>query len=193
MAKLMKRWTTGIVAVAVLAALPACDGARKSLIQQKKAPDEFAVYSRAPLTIPPNYGLRPPTPGAPRPGGKDPAGQAYQAMTGRNAPPRAEVASGDFKGSHGEQVLLRQANALNTDPAIRDTVNRETSVLAEESKTVTEKLLFSNSTAAYGERVDADKESQRLRENQALGKPLNEGEVPVIRRKKKGLLEGLIN
>jgi hypothetical protein len=31
------------------------------------APDEFAVESRAPLTIPPDFDLRPPAPGAPRP------------------------------------------------------------------------------------------------------------------------------
>ena len=30
-------------------------------------PDEFAVESRAPLTIPPDYDLRPPQPGAARP------------------------------------------------------------------------------------------------------------------------------
>ena len=30
-------------------------------------PDEFAVESRAPLTIPPEFALRPPQPGAPRP------------------------------------------------------------------------------------------------------------------------------
>jgi Protein of unknown function (DUF3035) len=30
-------------------------------------PDEFAVESRAPLTIPPEFDLRPPQPGAPRP------------------------------------------------------------------------------------------------------------------------------
>jgi hypothetical protein len=30
-------------------------------------PDEFAVESRAPLTIPPEFELRPPQPGAPRP------------------------------------------------------------------------------------------------------------------------------
>ena len=30
-------------------------------------PDEFAVESRAPLTVPPDFDLRPPEPGAPRP------------------------------------------------------------------------------------------------------------------------------
>jgi hypothetical protein len=30
-------------------------------------PDEFAIESRAPLTIPPEFDLRPPQPGAPRP------------------------------------------------------------------------------------------------------------------------------
>ncbi len=33
----------------------------------RSSPDEFAVESRAPLTIPPDFALRPPQPGAPRP------------------------------------------------------------------------------------------------------------------------------
>ena len=33
----------------------------------KRAPDEFAVPTRAPLSLPPDYSLRPPEPGAPRP------------------------------------------------------------------------------------------------------------------------------
>ena len=35
--------------------------------EDKPAPDEFAVYSRAPLSVPPDFGLRPPEPGATRP------------------------------------------------------------------------------------------------------------------------------
>ena len=39
--------------------------------------------------------------------------------------------------------------------------------------------------------VDAEKEQQRIRENQALGKPITEGETPQVKKKraKKGLLE----
>ena len=40
--------------------------------------------------------------------------------------------------------------------------------------------------------VDPTKESQRIRETQALGRPITEGQTPIIeRRKKKGLLEGI--
>ena len=33
----------------------------------RDAPDEFQVTTRAPLSMPPDYALRPPRPGAPRP------------------------------------------------------------------------------------------------------------------------------
>lgn len=195
MAGLRNRWIMGAVAVAVAAALGGCEDARKSLIQDKKAPDEFAVYSRAPLTVPPEFGLRPPRPGAPRPGGKDPSGVAYQAVTGSQPPPagRTQPQPETFAGTAGELALLRNANALQTDPMIRETVNQESSVLAEESLSVTERLLFSQKAAStLGSVVDPEKEAKRLKENQALGKPLNEGDVPTIRRKKYGLLEGLM-
>lgn len=192
-ARIGKWGAAGLTALAAVMALSACSDTRKSLIQGKRAPDEFAVYSRAPLSIPPEFGLRPPTPGAVRAEGKDPTGQAYQAMTGR-VPPQAAVApQAAFAGTQGERALLGQANAMSTDPNIRDTVNRETSILAEESLTVTERLLYPGESKAVGPSVDPAKEAQRLKENQALGKPLNEGDVPTIRRTKKGLLEGLFN
>jgi hypothetical protein len=34
---------------------------------ERTGPDEFAVETRAPLTLPPDFDLRPPQPGAPRP------------------------------------------------------------------------------------------------------------------------------
>ena len=40
---------------------------RRALGIDQGGPDEFAVESRAPLTIPPDFDLRPPQPGAPRP------------------------------------------------------------------------------------------------------------------------------
>jgi hypothetical protein len=39
--------------------------------------------------------------------------------------------------------------------------------------------------------VDPQAEAQRLRENQALGKPVTDGDTPIIRRRKKGALEGI--
>ena len=55
----------GRVMVCLLAVLVAggCEGARKAIGLDKAAPDEFSVYTRAPLSMPPEYGLRPPAPG----------------------------------------------------------------------------------------------------------------------------------
>lgn len=47
--------------------LPGCSDLRIALGMDRVGPDEFAIESRAPLTIPPDFNLRPPTPGAPRP------------------------------------------------------------------------------------------------------------------------------
>ena len=47
--------------------LSACDSFKKAIGLEKTSPDEFAVESRAPLTIPPDFDLRPPQPGAVRP------------------------------------------------------------------------------------------------------------------------------
>ena len=45
-------------------ALSACDSIRKVAGLNKKSPDEFAVTTKAPLVIPPDFNLRPPMPGA---------------------------------------------------------------------------------------------------------------------------------
>ncbi|MEC7944356.1 MAG: DUF3035 domain-containing protein, partial [Pseudomonadota bacterium] len=44
-----------------------CEGVREAAGIAKKAPDEFAIITHAPLSMPPDYGLRPPRPGAERP------------------------------------------------------------------------------------------------------------------------------
>jgi hypothetical protein len=47
--------------------LPGCSDVRMMLGMDRTGPDEFAVESRAPLLIPPDFNLRPPQPGAQRP------------------------------------------------------------------------------------------------------------------------------
>ena len=59
-----------LLAVACLsmgALLSGCSDMRMALGMDRVGPDEFAVESRAPLTIPPDFDLRPPQPGAVRP------------------------------------------------------------------------------------------------------------------------------
>src|SRR5271166_5359348 len=60
--------------------LSACTDFKRSIGLEKTSPDEFAVESRAPLTIPPDFDLRPPQPGAPRPQEKTADQQARQVI-----------------------------------------------------------------------------------------------------------------
>jgi hypothetical protein len=56
-----------VLCLALVLLLPGCTGVRRAIGLDQVGPDEFAVESRAPLTIPPDFDLRPPQPGAPRP------------------------------------------------------------------------------------------------------------------------------
>src|SRR5579863_3824036 len=56
-----------VACLSLIALLPGCTGFRQLVGMDQVGPDEFAVESRAPLTIPPEFDLRPPQPGAPRP------------------------------------------------------------------------------------------------------------------------------
>ena len=79
-------------------------------------PDEFLTVSTAPLTVPPEYGLRPPAPGQPRPQELAPESAARQILLGqRQAVTRSEgeqqlvtLAGGDRageqRGAHADGV-----------------------------------------------------------------------------------------
>lgn len=53
--------------------------------------DAFAVSKRAPLTIPPDFALTPPRPGAPRPQEADSSQQALSAMFANTQPARSQT------------------------------------------------------------------------------------------------------
>lgn len=172
--------------VIAAAALAACSNPSRTLGLEKTPPDEFAVAARAPLSIPPEYSLRPPQPGAPRPQEGTTSDQALRAMTGNRVPVQQRT-----NLSSGERALLSNAGAEGVPSDIRQTVDRETSALAAESESFTDTLVFWRDPEDPATLVEPEAESRRLRENQAFGKSAAEGEMPVIKREKKALLEGI--
>ena len=69
-----------------LVSLAGCgSGVKQALGIGKDAPDEFAIVTKAPLVIPPDFNLRPPQPGAPRPQTSTPSQQAENMMFGVGA------------------------------------------------------------------------------------------------------------
>ncbi|MCW9035047.1 MAG: DUF3035 domain-containing protein [Rhodospirillales bacterium] len=174
-------------------ALTGCDSISENLGYSKRAPDEFAVYRRAPLSLPPSYALRPPSEaGKDRPGTESMTTVARRSLLSQSRQKReAALAEGR---SLGEQSLLRRLGALDIDPNIRRLVNRETSIYIEEDKEFTDKLLFWKEKKPFGDTVDALKENKRIQEGQALGKEIDGKGTPSIgKKKKKGLLEGLFD
>ncbi len=171
-------------------------GVRSTLGITKEAPDEFGVVSRAPLSLPPDYTLRPPQTGALRPQDTTPTEVARQTVfrvpTDKTASSVVSApAGGGATSSVGELALLKQAGSGNADPNIRRLVDQENTRLLEADRSFTDRLIFWQKPEAPGVVVDPTKEAQRLRQNVAEGKPTVEGETPIIERKQRGFLEGI--
>ena len=183
----------GFAKLLVLLALPlaagGCDSTRNALGLTKKSPDEFAVVTKAPLVLPPEFGLRPPQPGAARPQDVQARDRAQAALGGTLT--QAGRGPTSSSRSAGETALLQQARAMNADPDIRRKVNDEFTQLAERDQSFVDRLVFWQEPAQPGLAVDPVKETQRLRENAATGKAPNVGNVPTIKRRERGPLEGI--
>ena len=126
-----------LVASALVAAtglgLAGCNSNRNALGMTKVTPDEFRVVSKAPLVVPPEYALRPPAPGEPRPQELQPESAARNALLGsREAQARSD----------GEKLLVAKAGADKADPLIRYVVDDETGALAHKDKSFADKVMF---------------------------------------------------
>ncbi len=174
-----------VIAATTLLALGACGSFRDELGLTKQPPDEFRVVSRAPLAVPPNYTLATPAPGTPRPQEGTPTDQARTAVFGNEqaAQPTAETTA--------DQAFLNAAGAENADPQIRQVVDAETRTLNDESTSFVDELIFWRDDPPPGVVVDPTKESQRIKENQALGRPVTDGDTPTIQRREQGIFEGI--
>lgn len=199
---------SGLAAAAVLMlGLAACDTFKEQVGLTKKAPDEFTVITKAPLVMPPDFSLRPPRPGAKGPGelhpretaraalfsgGKGRRATAEQARkSGRNTLAGAAGKTAGGKPAGAELQLLQKAGAAGADSSIRKIVNRETSMLAEKDSSFTDRLIFWQEKQPFGATVDADAEAKRLREAAAAGDAPDIGKTPIIKRRKRGWLEGI--
>lgn len=181
------RLAAGVAVVAALS-LNGCSEARRALGYDKAPPDEFAVMARAPLAQPPDFTLRPPTPGAPRPQEGTVRDQARSVLV----PGRTGLTLGGSSGlSQGEQLILTKTGAEQVDPQIRRKVDEETTALIEADHGFTDKILFWQDKPPPGEALDASQEAKRLQQNAAVGNAPTAGSSPQIIRREKGWLEGI--
>jgi hypothetical protein len=177
-----------LLTAALLLPLAACGGdTARTLGFTREAPDEFAVVTRPPLSMPPVLGQLP----EPRPGASDQADPRTAGMLAL-APGAALTTPAGGPRSAGEQALIAQAGGA-APQNIRAQVDAESARLATTSPTLTDRILFRDTSPQPGIAVDPQREAQRLRENAALGRPIEEGTTPIVQPQRRGPLGGLFD
>jgi hypothetical protein len=151
--------------------LNACGHAREALGLAKVTPDEFRVVTKAPLTLPPEYDLRAPTPGAPRPQELAAESAARVAMTG---------ASASAPRSDGETLLLKQAGAYKADPHARWLVDDEQGGIAHKDRSFADLVMFWRPGAAAAD-IAQDQNAQAALTPHPLD-PEAEAQAPRVKQ-----------
>ncbi len=172
-----------ILIIAVLLSLTGCNVVKRELGVDRNSPDEFMVVKQAPLTMPPDYTLRPPTTQEEMPLAAAASGTARQAVLGSTSAPVTKGAA--------ETALLDKLGAGLADADIRRRIDEENGILSFNNRTVAEKLIFWDDEKPAdnipSSVVDPAAEAARIKKNQAEGKPITDGAVPVIEKKQNTL------
>lgn len=121
-------------------------------------PDEFSVVTRAPLSVPPDYTLRPPRPGADRPMEISVREQAKKTVFGVEDVRSTQTPSGDAADSE----FMSKLGAGSADPSIRSSLDSEMLALDKKDQPAAEKLLFWKEKEPRGKALDPVEEKKRL-------------------------------
>lgn len=176
----MKRLMTSRLAIGGLAVLTALGATACS--SGPRTPDEFRVMRKAPLTVPPEYNLRPPTPGSARPQELSPDVQARVAVFG------ADIGR---EASEGEKAFIAAAGGEATDRSVRAQVDFDSAQIIRKNRGFADAILNFGRSDRTDPVIDAAAEQERLRaEEESLQDVTGGGDV-LIRRKKTSKLPGL--
>ena len=120
-----------------LFALGACSSVGNALGGERRTPDEFKVVTKAPLSVPPEYSLRPPA-----------AGQAQPAEVIANSD-RAVSFGQDFgvDASASEKLLVRAAGAIAVNPIIRSQLDFEEASIIRKDQAFADRVVNWQGTA----------------------------------------------
>lgn len=171
----MKRYSTlGLVALTAVT-LAAC--------ASSGGPDEFRVVRKAPLSVPPEYNLRPPTLGQARPQELSPEAQARVAVFGVDVGRSA---------SEGEKLFVRAAGGDAIDRTVRAQVDFDDSQTLRKNRSFADTLLnFGGGGPSDQKLLDPAAEAERLRAETEAVKDVTGGGKIVIQPKQTSKLPGL--
>jgi hypothetical protein len=160
-----------IVSAAALIGASACtSGVRQALGAERSTPDEFRVVTIAPLSVPPEYNLRPPAPGELR------AEDVFQDRQARRA------LFGDLDSSRatdGEILFAARAGAADANPDVRALIDGETAGIVRKRESLADRVLFwrEPERLVNDEGEPLDPEAERARVERITGG----GEVEIQR------------
>lgn len=188
-----------ILCLAAAGLLIACEGesARQIIGLDRTSPDEFRVVTRPPLSVPPEFSLRPPGDTQGAAASAIPMHEQAQHLvrsggeTNIYALPRTESDGiartvAPEKAASSDMQFLKNAGAEQADPNVR-TLLQEEKITRQIEK---EESGWWDSITSWDKKepvVDARKEAQRIEKNQEEGKPVNEGEVAETTDKDRGV------
>ncbi|MBT3766098.1 MAG: DUF3035 domain-containing protein [Rhodospirillaceae bacterium] len=164
--------------------LSGCDSISKAVLNKKSSPDEFSVYTRAPLSIPRDFGLKAPKPGTTRPQEVSPRSRAKVAVMGRQSGRAGQVASNSqIQGSRGVMVLLRDTGSLKATSDIRKQIDAEADDRIAARASITDRLLFWEAKQLDEVVVHPLKEAHRIKQAVTKGKKVTgSGSVTISRQ-----------
>lgn len=139
-----------------------------------RTPDEFRVVRKAPLTVPPEYNLRPPAPGEAIPQELSPDAERQMSVFGRDLGASA---------SAGERALVEAAGAAATDRSVRAAVDFESSQSLKKNES------FADAVLNYG--ADGGETAEQAAAEQAAAEEVTGGGDVMIRRRTSTKLPGL--
>jgi hypothetical protein len=125
---------TYIYALLLLALLTACSDFKETVGLGRNTPDEFDVVNNPPLTLPPDYTLRPPERGMQTATGSVPAVSVAASAAGAPIPASAAT-------SPGVAAFLTQANAAEAKPDIRAQIDKESDGVVVKDPTFVNRMM----------------------------------------------------
>ncbi|RVQ67218.1 DUF3035 domain-containing protein [Croceicoccus ponticola] len=117
------RLKSALLVLASSATLAGC-GAGLNIFN-RDAPDEMAVSRQAPLAVPPDFALVPPTPGAPRPQEPTASQQALEALFGGPAARSGVETSALLKAGQAEPGIRTAVGDFSTHTVDKGVVTRD--------------------------------------------------------------------
>lgn len=201
-----------LFATCSLLALTACGGSsiKDTLGLSRKAPDEFRVVARPPLSVPPQFNLRPPSSDAESPTVVPADKQAQSIVTGNAietaensvdtavtavesasledaTPEKKKKGKSAEKKSSSESQFMKNIGADKADPKVRDELIKQR-IAAQEKRDEGSWWNKITTTEKKETLVDAKEESKRIQTNKTENKPVTEGETPEVKDKDHGII-----